>query len=625
MTRPKQGYLKFQNSQWTFQPGNSRNPKCPKPAIPLPHFLQEAPKLIDSHLLKQGGHAFTKFLDKYHQHQLQTPLLRRMVFHNTTDPSVLTSTATKQALEEIPAVQAYCQRVSATNLSSTIKPKLHEHHLLPPKDKDIWDKSYMEEYLGLHLDSETWEYLSKEDYQRIKKVVGRPLPTMALSKIKTDKHGNPEHAKYRIVVLGNLDPHQWSSTDCFAPVLSALELCILIALATQLKVVPKTGDVSQAFVQSVLPPDEKYVCTPPKGCPITPPNTYLLLKKTLYSLKRSPRHWYNTCKKAFIKLGLCPLPNAPCIFSGVIIPNHPPLYLGLYVNDFVFFSKSPLVETTFQNTFNDIHKADFQPQISHFLGVNFTIKKHQDEHLDIFMNQPNDVDNALQKCKLDTPDSKPAPTPYRSGYPVDAIPDNDLSLQQAIQNNACLQELNGIYNWMATQTRLDISTIVNILAQYNHKCSSGHLKAAKHVARYLKGTSQHGITFSSRSSSALNSFVKFPISQNTLTPLTDANWGPQDASVPSPNQKPIQLDLFKSRSIAGYVIWLGGPLHWSSKRQSYTARSSAEKKLAPSMTARKNSSTFRTSSPTLTFSRSFPTAQFPFTTITMQLSYGLII
>jgi hypothetical protein len=39
---------------------------------------------------------------------------------------------------------------------------------------------------------------------------------------------------------------------------------------------------------------------------------------------------------------------------------------------------------------------------------------------------------------------------------------------------------------------------------------------------------------------------------------------------------PIELELFKSRSIAGFLIWLGGPLHWVSKRQPITARSSME-------------------------------------------------
>ena len=57
--------------------------------------------------------------------------------------------------------------------------------------------------------------------------------------------------------------------------------------------------------------------------------------------------------------------------------------------------------------------------------------------------------------------------------------------------------------------------------------------------------------------------------------MTDANWGPQDQSKPRENET-RQLELFKSRSISGFVLWLNGPIHWASKRQSITARSSAE-------------------------------------------------
>ena len=58
--------------------------------------------------------------------------------------------------------------------------------------------------------------------------------------------------------------------------------------------------------------------------------------------------------------------------------------------------------------------------------------------------------------------------------------------------------------------------------------------------------------------------------------LPDANWGPQDASNPKLDKQYPDLDLFKSRSNSGFLIWRSGPLHWSSKRQTLTARSSAE-------------------------------------------------
>ena len=73
----------------------------------------------------------------------------------------------------------------------------------------------------------------------------------------------------------------------------------------------------------------------------------------------------------------------------------------------------------------------------------------------------------------------------------------------------------------------------------------------------------------------MSSYVKFPIDAAKVTALCDANWGPQDQSKPN-SENPQELELFKSRSMSGYLLWLGGPIHWTSKRQSITARSSAE-------------------------------------------------
>eukprot|EP00957_Ditylum_brightwellii_P089718 6833251-Ditylum_brightwellii.AAC.1 len=131
-------------------------------------------------------------------------------------------------------------------------------------DKEIWDRAYKEEYFGLHDDTNTWEYITETEYQQLKPTVGHALPTMAIATIKPDKYGRPQCAKYRIVVLGNMDPNNWSKNDCFAPVMSQLEFCLLIATAVQMRRKIKVGDFKQAFCQSFLPPGEEYVVRPPK-------------------------------------------------------------------------------------------------------------------------------------------------------------------------------------------------------------------------------------------------------------------------------------------------------------------------------------------------------------------------
>ena len=139
-----------------------------------------------------------------------------------------------------------------------------------------------------------------------------------------------------------------------------------------------------------------------------------------------------------------------------------------------------------------------------------------------------------------------------------------------------LRRLIGSLLWLSQGTRPDLSTITNILARFQNNPSVGHLKAAKYAIRYLKGTKEYGIQFCSNTNIDLLSFVNFPLDRINLTGIADANWGPQDQSIPKSGKKYPDLELFKSRSISGHIIVLHGPLHWQSKHQTITARSSAE-------------------------------------------------
>eukprot|EP00957_Ditylum_brightwellii_P102820 7835578-Ditylum_brightwellii.AAC.1 len=65
---------------------------------------------------------------------------------------------------------------------------------------------------------------------------------MAISTIKYDQDGKPKRVKWLIVALGNLDPHTWSSEEVFAPVMTMLELCVLVSLAINHKRPLKSGD-----------------------------------------------------------------------------------------------------------------------------------------------------------------------------------------------------------------------------------------------------------------------------------------------------------------------------------------------------------------------------------------------
>ena len=88
----------------------------------------------------------------------------------------------------------------------------------------------------------------------------------------------------------------------------------------------------------------------------------------------------------------------------------------------------------------------------------------------------------------------------------------------------------GSLNWLAHTTRPDISTVVSLLAQHQSNPSQGHLDMAFYVVNYLSHTKTLGIYFSSSKRHKLETFLHFPILPKLLS-MSDANWGPQDASL----------------------------------------------------------------------------------------------
>eukprot|EP00957_Ditylum_brightwellii_P153789 11705664-Ditylum_brightwellii.AAC.1 len=66
---------------------------------------------------------------------------------------------------------------------------------------------------------------------------------MALATLKYDENGLPKFAKYRIAALGNLNPYSWSKDQCFVPVMTQLEMHLLVNQAVNDKHILKNLDI----------------------------------------------------------------------------------------------------------------------------------------------------------------------------------------------------------------------------------------------------------------------------------------------------------------------------------------------------------------------------------------------
>eukprot|EP00957_Ditylum_brightwellii_P159237 12119633-Ditylum_brightwellii.AAC.1 len=139
---------------------------------------------------------------------------------------------------------------------------------------------------------------------------------MCVLVVKPDENLNPHRAKSRIVVLGNQDDRPWSKGDKYAPVLQYSSLRLLTSMAVEKRRRLQQGDAKNAFCQGTLPADETTIIKPPPGDPDAAPDEYWLLKKCLYGLARSPRHWFDLISSTLRDMGMQPSSHDPCLWIG---------------------------------------------------------------------------------------------------------------------------------------------------------------------------------------------------------------------------------------------------------------------------------------------------------------------
>lgn len=180
----------------------------------------------------------------------------------------------------------------------------------------------------------------------------------------------------------------------------------------------KQADYKNAFCNPSLPDDEITIIHPPLlGHLSAQPNeSYWLLKKTLYGLKRSPRHWYDMASKALLAMGLSQSPHDPCLFYGIpSTASHPaflsdsPITVGLYVNDMVYYSLDNSVEEHFKSILASQFLHGYSKLV---LGTHFTWSTSHNGDVPVHLTQVAFAQN-LVKCFCQQNISyNPRATPY---------------------------------------------------------------------------------------------------------------------------------------------------------------------------------------------------------------------
>jgi hypothetical protein len=157
-------------------------------------------------------------------------------------------------------------------------------------------------------------------------------------------------------------------------------------------------------------------------------------------------------------VGLVQSPHDPCLFSGIVDPTtskfdtstnedgtisvsipHPTdpsaaptsitlpaqrqmIHIGVYVDDFVFYSTNDAEEDLFRQVLQSQITVDFMGDVDYFLGSAFLWQRHSNGHVSVHLSQSAFTEHTAHRFGLDRFKRVPNMTPYRSGLPIDSLP-----------------------------------------------------------------------------------------------------------------------------------------------------------------------------------------------------------
>ena len=361
----------------------------------------------------------------------------------------------------------------------------------------------------------------------------KPIPVKWVYKEKRDANGNIERHKARLVVKGFHQREGIDYDEVFAPVSKYSTLRTVLAIAADLDLEIHQLDIKTAFLNGKL--DEDVYIQQPPGYNYDNPDLACKLNKALYGLKQASRAWHRTLKTEIESMGFKESTADPGLF---IKPSSPPAYLLIYVDDILVITNNTSMLNSVKNQISTAFETRDLGPATFFLGIDIirdrttkTIKLTQTRHTTDLLSKFN-----MEKSKpFDTPSSI-AIKLTADGEPLDT-------------KEHPYSTLIGSLMYLASCTRPDIAQAVGALARYMSKPTTTHWTAAKHVLRYLAGTTDYGIIFTP--------------SDSTLNAYCDANHAG---------------DIDTRRSTTGYVFttFNNGAITWSSRLQPTVAASTTE-------------------------------------------------
>ena len=395
------------------------------------------------------------------------------------------------------------------------------------------------------LKSTEWQQAMEEEYRALEKngtweLVQRPGQRSVVSgkwcfRAKTDAAGKITRYKARYVARGFTQRPGIDFDETTSPVVSLTSLRTVLAVATSLDMEIKQLDVDSAFLYGTL--EEEIYLEQPAGFEKSGPNGEQLvcrLRKAIYGLKQAGRVWWELIDAHLRASGFHNAAGDPCVYRRR--HNGQMTFLAIYVDDMVVASQSAQAISDLEHDLRKRFAMKPIGDVSFVLGVR--IERDRDAK-SMTLSQSTYAKTVLERFGM--MDCRPVHTPAAAGTTLDV---NEVGAVEYPYSQAV-----GSLMYLAMATRPDLAQAVGMTSRFASNPSAEHVKAVKHILRYLRGTVDLGIRFGGSRDTSLTGYV-------------DADFAGCSAS---------------RRSTTGIIfLTAGGPVSWASRRQDCVALSTTE-------------------------------------------------
>lgn len=397
-----------------------------------------------------------------------------------------------------------------------------------------------EEYESL-IKMGTWKLVDRPENSR-------PISCKWVFTIKRDSTGGPIKCKARCVARGFTQRNGIDYDETFSPVVKFTSIRVFLALAASLSLKVYQLDVKTAYLNGEI--DKQIFMTQPDGFD-DQSGRVLELLKAIYGLKQASCAWSKKLNQVLISLGFKRLESDHSVFifrrqlSLIIIPA--------YVNNLMGATNDDAAWEELKTGLRSHFEISDKGRVEYCLGISInqdlnkkTIRIHQQQH----------IIDVLQEFQMS--DCNPAKTPLPPNIHLSTEMSPTTREEQATMKNIPYLRLVGRLMYLMLFTRPDICHAVGVLSRFSTNPGWQHWLAAKHLLRYLKGTSHLGLTYDGNK----------PL---TLKVWTDADWAE---------------DRDTRRSTTGWIATVGGTaVSWSSKQQPTVAQSTLQAEYQAGATA----------------------------------------